>query len=636
MFSLLRMNISALVVAITLPIIIVSISVGYFILDRSLYEKSEILRHDAFIISQLISDVAQFDSQYSKEPAFDNDAFKATLAQVQSSLNASGINGLSFEYLVGTRIDEEIVFEAFSMEQPPSVPWDEKALAVPMRKAIMGEAGVIIDGDYIGKKVFAAYHPIPHTPWGLVIKQPYDIHILPFKQAILINVIITLLLIIFIYKVLRFYQHRTDTLLKNSETRFQQLIESGDNWVWEVDKEGVYTYSSPQVWTLLGYRPDEIVGKTPFEFMDEQEAQRLSAIFAEAVADRTKITDLVNINRHKNGDEVYLLTGGSPFFNEKGELFGYRGMDKDITQSILDKKQLEEHKRRLEASEKRLQKLFDLQKNIVILSDGEDISMANQAMYTFFGVERLDDFTEHYTSISERFIETEGYFDVKKVPEGSTWVEAILPLFGDKRVVVMYDADNRSHIFNVSLSKFDEDLYIISFTDISATMTEKIALSRKATHDQLTGLLNREFLHANYQNILENIGVGKALGLLIFDIDHFKKINDTYGHNTGDEVLKEVAEIVATSIRKEDFLIRWGGEEFIVLAETASARSLSRVAQHLRQKIEHHDFPIVENLTCSFGTTIHIEDEDVTKTIERADKALYLAKNSGRNRVEAL
>lgn len=65
-------------------------------------------------------------------------------------------------------------------------------------------------------------------------------------------------------------------LLKNSETRLQQLIESADSWVWEVDKDGVYTYTSLQVWTLLGYRPHEVIGKSPFEFMDGDEVQKMS------------------------------------------------------------------------------------------------------------------------------------------------------------------------------------------------------------------------------------------------------------------------------------------------------------------------------------------------------------------------
>ena len=261
--------------------------------------------------------------------------------------------------------------------------------------------------------------------------------------------------------------------------------------------------------------------------------------------------------------------------------------------------------------------------------------MANKAMCTFFGIEKVEEFTRFYRDISDKFMDVNSYFSLSKVQNGGNWIEVLEPLLGDKRVVAMHDVDNIPHAFSVSISKFDESQYIISLTDISATMLEKIELSNKVTKDALTGVLNREFLNQNAKLIIDKFTQKNDLGVTMLDIDFFKKVNDTYGHNVGDIVLKELASAIGKFMRREDFLIRWGGEEFIILMETDSIKSLKKAIEHLRQAIENTKFTTVDKLTCSFGITLYTDNEDIIKTIERADKALYVAKTNGRNRVES-
>ncbi|MEA2091943.1 MAG: GGDEF domain-containing protein, partial [Campylobacterota bacterium] len=118
--------------------------------------------------------------------------------------------------------------------------------------------------------------------------------------------------------------------------------------------------------------------------------------------------------------------------------------------------------------------------------------------------------------------------------------------------------------------------------------------------------------------------------------DHFKLVNDTYGHNRGDVVLKDFTNIIKNSIRDSDYLIRWGGEEFIVLMRVNAIESLCRTTENIRQRIEDYHFEEVDKITSSFGLTLYLEGEEVTKTIERADKALYIAKENGRNQLQVL
>lgn len=119
--------------------------------------------------------------------------------------------------------------------------------------------------------------------------------------------------------------------LQVSEEKFRALIESTNNWIWEVNKEGVYTYASPQVEEILGYKPEEVIGKTPFDLMPKEEAVRIAENFKDYVEKGEPIVTLENVNLHKNGQHVVLETSGVPFFDKAGKVTGYRGVDRDIT-----------------------------------------------------------------------------------------------------------------------------------------------------------------------------------------------------------------------------------------------------------------------------------------------------------------
>lgn len=120
--------------------------------------------------------------------------------------------------------------------------------------------------------------------------------------------------------------------LNHSEERFRALVETINDWMWEVDANGIYTYASPKVRDLLGYEPEEILGRTPFDFMPAEEAERVNVHFQECLRDRKPITQLENIVRHKDGRLVTMDTNGVPFFDGNGDLAGYRGIDRDITE----------------------------------------------------------------------------------------------------------------------------------------------------------------------------------------------------------------------------------------------------------------------------------------------------------------
>ncbi len=145
--------------------------------------------------------------------------------------------------------------------------------------------------------------------------------------------------------------------LRASEERYRSLVETSSDWVWEVDTQGRYTYASSRVLDMLGYRPEEVLGRTPFDLMPEDEARRVQANFAQIVARRKPFAGLENTNRHRDGRLIILETNGTPILSPEGALLGYRGMDRNITA----RKQAEAA---LEASNRDLQQtLQELQAN---------------------------------------------------------------------------------------------------------------------------------------------------------------------------------------------------------------------------------------------------------------------------------
>ncbi len=125
---------------------------------------------------------------------------------------------------------------------------------------------------------------------------------------------------------------QADKALRDAKEKFQSLVESSSDWIWEVDENGIYTYASPKIKDLLGYEPHEVIGKTPLDLMAPEENVRVGRLFEEIIRAKAPFTGLENSNLHKDGHIVILETSGAPVFDGEGVLRGYRGVDRDITE----------------------------------------------------------------------------------------------------------------------------------------------------------------------------------------------------------------------------------------------------------------------------------------------------------------
>jgi len=187
-----------------------------------------------------------------------------------------------------------------------------------------------------------------------------------------------------------------------------------------------------------------------------------------------------------------------------------------------------------------------------------------------------------------------------------------------KKYLSEFSKQKKIEYKNIELNEINEKLKILSIKD------------------ELTGLYNRrkleELLQDEYQKAKR---YNHVFSVVLLDLDDFKKINDNYGHQVGDQVLKEVSKILLDTIRKVDYCGRWGGEEFLILLPDTKLDAAVTLAQRVRKEIEGYSIPKVDNLTSSFGVSVYSPGKEIKDIIKEADEALYRAKEKGKNNVQS-
>jgi len=288
--------------------------------------------------------------------------------------------------------------------------------------------------------------------------------------------------------------------------------------------------------------------------------------------------------------------------------------------------------RRMAQADYSLRQLLDFFPTPAILADGLDITYMNRPLAAFLGYESFDAMRDVDMGI-EDFITKVGDNTYDGHP--TRWIREIVEDQLDRDHMVHIEnprhPESRPNAFAVTFNQFPgSDLRLFTFQDVSGLEDEKAHLEDEASTDPLTKALNR-------RSFLRQLGMAavsdQPFSLIMFDIDHFKSINDTYGHDVGDAVLREISQLVRDNIREIDTLARWGGEEFMVLSKSDMKRA-KRVAERLRKAVAEFSFTgVPRQVTSSFGVALHQSGETGEELVKRADDALYQAKESGRNKV---
>lgn len=373
---------------------------------------------------------------------------------------------------------------------------------------------------------------------------------------------------------------------------------------------------------ITGYAFDEAVGRN-CRFLRDPEPKQPSLPAVYDALKNTRSCEVELRNYTKEGKLFHNLLNITPMFDNNGKLKYFIGVQHDISRQ-------KQHEEKLAEQALYIQSILDAQDNIVYVAENGRIVYANQPFFDFFAVASLDQFLEHESCICGRFLKHDLSFTPSSV-NGKVWISEILALEPSKRIVAMKSSTKEKRFFSVSIKEVVSERYIITLHDVSQSLLRELFLKNKAYHDPLTGVLNRQYFYDYYDENRRDIS---SLGIILIDLDYFKKINDTYGHGMGDDVLKRTAEAIQNSIRNDDTLIRWGGEEFMVLINTGKNSQLISAAEHIRHTVAEIVIEGIPPLTASAGATLLLEGEPFKTAIERADAALYDAKANGRNRIE--
>ncbi len=279
--------------------------------------------------------------------------------------------------------------------------------------------------------------------------------------------------------------------------------------------------------------------------------------------------------------------------------------------------------------------LIDLQQDMIIVSDGKDIEQANRSFLEFFGYKSLKSFKKDHQCVCDMFLKKKGY--LQAMYDDKHWIEYLQTNSEKAHKVQILNLNKNVRIFSVSVNYIKSSKkYFILFRDITKEERRREDLEERANLDTLTQIYNRNrFDYYLSEKLKKAENKEEIFSLVMFDIDHFKDVNDTFGHDVGDIVLKELTKLVRSQIRNSDIFARWGGEEFMIIVST-DMNTAEMFAEKLRHSLEIHNFEQVKRVTCSFGITEYRESDTRESIMKRCDTMLYSAKEAGRNCIAAI
>jgi diguanylate cyclase (GGDEF)-like protein/PAS domain S-box-containing protein len=340
-------------------------------------------------------------------------------------------------------------------------------------------------------------------------------------------------------------------------------------------------------------------------------------------------------------EQAYDLRDGTHWWRLSLKPFRHNEGDQAIIEILvtgleITSKMLLTHE--LEVSTSRFRSVVDAAYDAIITMDQQHcITLFNRAAENLFGYTAVEMLGQPITTLlPERYRANHSQYvhQFARSPVRSRQMDERNRVYGLHRDGTLLPVE-------IAISKINVG-GLIEFTAVIRDIADRVRLmdllQKQAVTDELTGLPNRREFTDTVDNILYT---DKHLSVFILDIDYFKKINDSYGHDIGDEVLRVLAKVAMSGDRRIGVFARWGGEEFVAALPGLGVEQAQAVAEDLRATIEQQNFEHAWRLgkpvpfTVSIGVTERLPGErDVTTLVKRADEALYRAKESGRNRVE--
>lgn len=429
-------------------------------------------------------------------------------------------------------------------------------------------------------------------------------------------------------------QQHAEVILRQSEERFRNLVETTHDIVWEVDREGVYRYISPQINEILGYTPEELINKKPDDLSVVESLHYRGKNLNEAFARFERFAGREHMWWDKAKSRRVLESSAVPYFDMERRFSGFRGITRDITSRKITEEALFEEKERLHVT---LESIAD---GVVTMGRDGSINYINPSACQLTGWQPEQARGKSLLQVLDLVV------DEKDASVSDTIARCLEKgsffRYSDNTRLRQRDTLNESQV-EVRISPLrNRSRQIIGVVVIFHDVTELHNLSSKmayqATHDALTGLINRVAFEHHLQQAIESAhNVGQRHVICYLDLDQFKLVNDTCGHIAGDELLRQLAQEMQSQLRPGDVLARLGGDEFGVLLMDCSLPQAREYMERIRQMVKNFRFFWQEKgfeIGVSIGVVpISAESGTLTEVLSAADSACYVAKDCGRNRI---
>jgi len=426
-------------------------------------------------------------------------------------------------------------------------------------------------------------------------------------------------------------RNQTEEALRKSEERYKKMVNAVTTYIYSVeirDGKAVSTWHSMGCFGITGFNPEDYVSNPylwrSMIYPDDWEIVETSI---KEILNGKAVPPVEHRIIRRDSTLVWIRNTMVPYYDEKGLLIKYDGLIEDIT----GRKQTEEA---LRESEEKFRNIAQTAADAFILAERNgDIIFWNKSAQKIFGYTEEEILGKPLTILMP-----EQYREVHQTGIELLHSSGESKYFG--RITEMEGLRKDGNVFPMELSVSmwnvrDKKFYSGIVRDITKRKQLELELEKLATTDRLTQVFNRTKFHEAIKKELERAKrYSHSLSMIMFDIDHFKKVNDTYGHTVGDYVLQTLTQIVKESLREIDYLVRWGGEEFIIITPETDIEKAEVLAERVRKGTEKYIFDQVGAITISLGVAQLKKDDTEDTFIKRVDDAMYLAKQKGRNRIE--